>query len=179
MRPILHNFMAPPLHGTSADTENAETNGTAALDLVTPEDALDLQHIKRAYLPSILLAYNGCLTFSSTIVGPEILLKNLELANLVAEDMNADLQDTLLEAGRMQDLVAGIALSQRQLIKMQQDAAFMEKKLKREEGRRGLTVGRGGHVVRKKRSALGVKKREWKGETLDLWDASKGLAVPP
>ena len=179
MRPLLHNFMAPPLHGASTHVEGSDETEDITTALLSPQDALALHHIKRAYLPSILLAYNGALTFASTIVGPEILLKNLELSNQLADDMNADLTDTVIEAGRMQDLVEGLALSQRQLIKLQQDALHMERRLKREEGRRGLTVGRGGRAVRKKRSALAIKKREWKGETLDLWDASKGLAVPP
>jgi hypothetical protein len=181
MRPLLHNFMTPPIQGTTAttlptDPEETTPTSTSTSPFTNPSDALDIQHIKRAYLPSILLAYNGALTFASTIVGPSILLKSLDLANLLADDeLNADLADTLVEAGRMQDLVEGLALSQRRLIRMQQDAATAEKRVQREEERalRG-SRGRGRGVVRKKRSALSVKRREWKGETLDLWDVSKG-----
>ena len=47
---------------------------------------MELQHIKRAYVPAILLAYNGALVFASSILGADTLLKFLERANLVADD---------------------------------------------------------------------------------------------
>jgi hypothetical protein len=177
MRPLLHNFMVPPLQGVTADNAEdpeAEASGSTST-LLSAEDALDLHHIKRAYLPSILLAYNGALTFASNILGPEILLKSIELSNLLADDSaNADLADTIVEAGRMTDLVGSLALTQTRLIKMQQDVAAAEKKARKEDKKRGLAVPGRGRSLRKKRSALGgAKKREWKGETLDLWDESK------
>jgi hypothetical protein len=178
MRPLLHNFMVPPYQGTStaaAEEADAEAPGPAST-LLSDEDALDLHHIKLAYLPSILLAYNGALTFASTVLGPEILLKSLELTNLLADEAaNADLVDTIVESGRMRDLVEGLALTQRHLIAMQQDVAAAEKRTRREDKRRGGAGGLGrGRGLRKKRSALGgARKREWRGETLDLWDESK------
>jgi lipid A disaccharide synthetase len=169
--------MAPPAHGasTTATDDDAEDKVSASSSLVDPSVTLDLHHIKHAYLPSILLAYNGALTFASSIVGPEILLKSLELANLLADsELNSDLTSVIVEAGRMQDLVESLALSQTRLIRMQQDAASAEKRARREEERRGKGGARGRGTVRKKRSALSVRRREWRGETLDLWDASKG-----
>lgn len=174
MRPLLHNFMATPVRGTTASPNEEDEDSTSTAPFTNPSDALDIQNIKRAYLPSILLAYNGALAFASSIVGPEILLKSLELANLLADEtVNPDLADAVVDAGRMEDMVESLALSQQRLIRMQQDAATVEKRARREEERTGKGRGKSG-VVRKKRSALSVKRREWKGETLDLWDVTKG-----
>ncbi|KIW03405.1 uncharacterized protein PV09_05610 [Verruconis gallopava] len=163
MRPLLHNFMVRPPHEIPSESARLRT-----------QEDLDLCRIKRAYLPPILLAYIGVLTFASTIVGPETLLRTIELANLLADPTNSDLAKTLEEAGRMNDFFKSLACAQIMLIKMRQDAAAEEKKRRRGEERRGSGPAKGRSAVRKKKSALRVKKREWRGETLDLWDVTKG-----
>jgi hypothetical protein len=176
MRPLLHNFMAPPPTQKTTDDLEADSEAEPAPTnpFLNPHAKLNLHPIKLAYLPSILLAYNGALTFASTIVGPEVLLKSLELANLLADETNADLANVVVEAEKMEDLVGGLALSQKRLVRMMQDNATAEKRARKEEEKMA-GVGRGaGRAVRKKRSALSVKKREWRGETLDLWDVTKG-----
>jgi hypothetical protein len=173
MRPLLHNFMAPPLSGTSTNTTNPdEAADTIPSSLLSPQDALDLHHISLAYLPAILLAYTGALTFASTITGPEILLKTLDLANLLANPSNAHLVDIVVEAGRMVDLVEGLTKAQVRLLRMRQDEGSVER---RETKRGGVKV----RAVRKKRSRLLVGGRDWRGESLDLWDGRRGGEVPP
>lgn len=170
IRPLLHNFMTPLPDGIFDPDTSHPINPQYDIREDTAQDLID---IKRAYMPSIILAYNGVIAYASKFLGPETLLKSLELANLLADDQNADLARVIVDAGRMVDLVTGLALSQKRLITMQQNLATLQKR--EAEAERSLR-GKGSKtrgVVRKKRSGLTVKKREWKGETLDLWDASQ------
>jgi hypothetical protein len=144
----------------------------------TEEEAESYAAIREAYLPDIILAYNGALTFSSEFTGPESLLKSLDLANIIAEDSNAQLADAFVVTGRMEDLVTSLALSSRQLLKINQGMTLTEKRAEKialMDGRESKKAKR--TLVRIKKFRAAGKGRGWSGENPEIWDPNNsGLA---
>ena len=114
----------------------------------------------------------SALVFSSTYLGPEILLKAMELANAIASEPttsnpkapdNSQLASALVSAGKMRDVVEALALASRMLLKLNQE---IERKEQQEQES-------GGKKKRKRTRKAPAKKRGWMGETLDLWDITR------
>jgi len=136
MQPLLKGFM------TEFDSE---------------EDVEAYSNIRRAYLPSIILAYNSARTFAANYLGPETILPSLELATILASDENTELQLDFEALGMMPDFIRAMAGTSKVLIRLNQDREMAN----REEN--GKKKGR-----RKEK-----KSRFWMGETVDVWDPTK------
>jgi nuclear pore complex protein Nup107 len=102
--------------------------------------------LKCAYIPEIVLAYISVLQSSAFFMqrdsGVSSGVKAMEIANLVADEENAWLQDVFLQTGRMSTLVDALAMVSKAMLKL------------------------GEHEPKK----TGTKKRGSKGETLRIWD---------
>jgi len=131
------------------------------------EDELpDYARLLQVYVPAALTAYASARAFAAAFLGPEALLPALELANVVADDANEELQAAFIAAGRMAEFVDVLARASRCLLVANQDAERQDKVA------RGLAADgkKRRKVVRKK---SGLKKRGWMGETPDIWDPTK------
>jgi hypothetical protein len=144
----------------------------------TEEEAVSYAYIRQAYLPDIILAYNGALTFASEFLGPEILLRSLDLANIIADDKNTVLSDAFIATGRMDELVTSLALSSRQMLKINQGISATEKralKMALVQGKDKQKHKR--QLAKLKRNKSVGKGKVWLGETVEIWDPNKsGLA---
>ena len=135
MDPLLHDFL------THASDE---------------EDAEWLEAIRHAYLPDVIIAYNTVLHFAGTYLGRDHFTKSLELATLLASEENKELTDALVATGRMGELVTGLGLTSKALLKWNEQAG-------RDEGR----------AKKRKVSRDMGRKRGWDGRTLEIWDLAK------
>ena len=118
----------------------------------SPEtDVPSFTHIRHAYLPSLILAYNSALHCSAVIQTREHLLQALELANVIAAEENAALADCFIKTNRMGELVNAFALDSKSLLQLNE----------------ARNVAKGG----KKRPEK--KKRGWEGETVEVWDLER------
>lgn len=125
----------------------------------------DYAHILAVYVPPIVLAYNSARAFAAAYLGGETILPALELANVVADEENGELQRAFVQTGRMGEFVTALAHTSRCLLNVNQDTE------RREKVQRGLEMGRRKKRVVRKKS--GLKKRGWMGETVGIWDPSK------
>jgi len=138
------------------------------LTAASEEEKPDYAHMVQVYLPTLIIAYISALTYAAHYLGPETLLRAFEIATLIADDdTNPELQAAFVKAGRMGELVTAMAMTSRALLNINQDLERKEKAAKEEAKEGGKKRKR---IVRKR---LGVKKRGWMGETVDLWDATK------
>ena len=112
-------------------------------------DAPYFTRIRYAYIPSIVLAYNSVLHCSAIVQTRERLLQALELANIIAAEENEQLAECFIKTGRMGELVNAFALDSKSLLLLNEARETSGKK------------------VREK------KKREWEGETVDVWDVDR------
>ena len=143
---------------------------TATTELTTAleEEKSDYAHIVQVYLPTLVIAYISALTYAAHYLGPDTLLRGFEIATIIAdEDTNPELQAAFVKAGRMGEFVTAMAMTSRALLNINQDIERKEKAAKEEAKEGGKKRKR---VVRKR---PGLKKREWMGETVDLWDSTK------
>lgn len=107
----------------------------------------DFHHLKKAYIPDVLLAYLAVVQAASFFMNRDSATEAMEVANLVADDDNAWIQKVLLETNRMTDLVDMLAkLSQAMLI-----------------------LGAG-----EDKKKVGSRKRGSRGESLRIWDLGVG-----
>lgn len=74
------------------------------------DEALQLEQIRNACLPEVLLAYIAVLNYSAQYVSREYLVKSLEVgAAIVAKD--SDLSSCFVATGRMAELVDALAIT--------------------------------------------------------------------
>jgi hypothetical protein len=135
-------------------------------DAPVEDEKPDYTRLLQVYVPPALIAYASARTFAAAYLGSEVLLPALELANVVADDANEELQAAFTVGGRMAEFVDVVARASRCLLIVNQDAERRDKVAK---GLAGDAKKRK-KVVRKK---SGLKKREWMGETPDIWDPTK------
>jgi hypothetical protein len=134
-------------------------------------DEAEFKLLRQIYLPDLILAYNGAITFSADFLGPETLFKSFNLATVIADESNAALAAAFVDARRMDDLLAAFAISSRQLLAINQGMEASEQRAKKSaqaggvEGKKIL-----GRIKRKKSRGMG---RKWGGETLGIWDPQK------
>lgn len=158
---------------------------------MTVEDEYLCTKLRHAYFPDIILAYNGIVTFTSQFGEKDVLFKSLELANAIADEKNYELANAFLQTKRMDELVTALALSQRMLLRLNQQELRSERKKERElerqkrivEGTNALFGGEGkGEFVgagrlkgkkqnlrRKKSGPLAVSQDDWMGQTVEIW----------
>jgi nuclear pore complex protein Nup107 len=102
--------------------------------------------VKCAYIPEIVLAYLSVLQTAAFFLQRDSAVssavKAMEIANLVADEHNEWLQKVFLKTGRMSDLVDGLAMVSKAMLRLNE--------------------------YDPKKSA--TKKRGNKGETLRIWD---------
>jgi nuclear pore complex protein Nup107 len=119
------------------------TNNTS---IETPSTADHAWKVRCAYIPEIVLAYLAVLYTAATFLKPEIaailVVKAMEIANLVADDEHIWLQQVFVDTKRMRELVDALARISQVMLKL---GDFDPKK----------SV---------------VKKRGSKGETIRIWD---------
>jgi Nuclear pore protein 84 / 107 len=147
--------------------------------------------IRYAYIPDIVLAYNGIITYTSLYGEKEVLFKSIELANAIADEKNYELANAFLLTGRMGELVTALALSQRMLLRLnQQEMRFDRKREKKEEQNMRIAEGTDGlfgegkgdlimkkpkpkaktqSLKKKKSGLLAISGEEWIGQTVDIW----------
>jgi nuclear pore complex protein Nup107 len=110
----------------------ALTNVTSSLTplLTTPQFLLtaptppQLPHflqIRLRYLPDIILAYNTVLLFAGHFISRENLLECMNLAVSVGE--SEELTDVFVEAGRVRELVDGLAVASRAILSAKERGA--------------------------------------------------------
>ncbi|QDS72538.1 hypothetical protein FKW77_000359 [Venturia effusa] len=166
--------------------------GSFLTEVADAEDEYLCTKIRHAYFPDIILAYNGIVTYTSQFGDKEVLFKSLELANAIADEKNYELANAFLATKRMGELVESLALSQRMLLRLNQQELRREKKHEREmerqkriaegmdalfgDARKGDFVGGAGKGKGKKQSlrrvnsgSLAVHPDEWVGQTVDIW----------
>ncbi|TID27988.1 hypothetical protein E6O75_ATG00755 [Venturia nashicola] len=164
--------------------------GSLLTEVADAEDEYLCMKLRYAYFPDIILAYNGIITYTSRFGEKDVLFKSLELANAIADERNYELANVFLRTKRMGELVTALALSQRMLLKLNQQELRSERKRERDlenqkriaEGTAALfdTEGKGEVVakekkgkkvsLRKKKSGLlTVGQGEWVGQTVDIW----------
>jgi len=133
----------------------------------TEEEKADYARLLQVYVPPALTAYASARTFAAAYLGPEALLPALELANVVADDANEELQAAFSAGGRMAEFVDVLARASRCLLVVNQDAERHDKVVK------GLAAADGKKRKKVVRKKSGLKKRGWMGETPDIWDPTK------
>lgn len=140
----------------------------------TEDQKEDYTHILQVYVPPLILAYNTARTYAAHFLGPETILPALELANVVADDANAELQRAFVETGRMGEFVTAMAHTSRCLLNVNQEGERREKVMRAVmaagAGADGTGAKKKRRVVRKK---SGLKRRGWDGQTVDIWDSSR------
>ena len=87
------------------------------------EEAVDLQFIRKTYLPEILIAYNTVLHGAGNLITRDCLLESMELANTIAKPSTAGdsqesngLEESFVLAGRMRELVKSFALTSKVML---------------------------------------------------------------
>jgi hypothetical protein len=179
MEPILGDFLTHFLNGNFSRCDFQDWDNYLLTHATTEEEAIGYEHIRNAYLPSLILAYNGALVFAADFLGPETLLKSLDLANVLASDTITSLADAFMASNRMSELVTSLALASRQLLKINQGIALTEKRV----GMQALLQGKEAKKAKlslarmKRRKALGKGKRGWMGENVEIWDPNKSGLV--
>lgn len=123
------------------------------------EEAKQFDAIRCAYLPEIVVAYNSIIYVAGSFTDRERLLQSLELANTIAEERNKDVQDLFVKTGRMGELVRGLALTSRCLVRLNQ--------------RDMLEATQGGKKKAGRKSGGNKRGRGWRGETVDIWDVGR------
>jgi len=123
------------------------------------EDAKQFEAIRAAYLPEIMVAYNSIIYVAGSFTDRERLLQSLELANTIAEERNKGVQDLFVKTGRMGELVRGLALTSRCLVRLNQ--------------RDMLEATQGGKKKAGRKSGGSKRGRSWRGETVDIWDVGR------
>lgn len=94
-------------------------------------EAQQLIHIRRAYLPEVIIAYNSVLHSAAHMVGRDNITRCMDLATAVAAPDNIDLTATFLDTGRMQELVQAFAQSSLAMIRLTESSAKKEPSKKR------------------------------------------------
>lgn len=103
-----------------------------------------IEPIMRAYLPELIIGYISILQAAAFFTNRELIIKAMEIANVVAAKKNFWIQRIFLETGRMSELMETFALVSQAMLRL------------------------GEHDDKKK----AVKKRGNKGETLRIWDVN-------
>jgi nuclear pore complex protein Nup107 len=186
MAPLFDSFLTDAVDGSCS--RSLITKPFTNVTTIETDDFL-LRKIRYAYIPDILLAYNGIITYTSTYGEKEVLFKSLDLANAIADDKNYELANAFLRTGRMGELVTALALSQRMLLRLNQQEKRLDKKTERDlelrkrreegtdvlfgEGKGDLVSKKGKAKVRslkKKRSELlSFVGEEERGQDVDIW----------
>jgi len=144
----------------------------------TEDEKPDYTRLLQVYVPAALTAYASARTFAAAHLGPETLLPALELANVVADEANEELQAAFAAAagGRMAEFVDVVARASRCLLVVNQDAERRDKVAKGLAAATAATATAGADAKKRKkvvRKKSGLKKRGWMGETPDIWDPTK------
>lgn len=104
------------------------------IEAETEDEAADFTHIRRAYLPEIIIAYNAVLYTAGTILTRDALLESMDLSVVVAKEENG-LADCLVRAGRMRELVASFAQSSKAMLLLKAQSTKQWKPRKDREGK--------------------------------------------
>lgn len=92
-----------------AHTENG-LSYAPVLTFATDEEASELERIREACLPEVLLAYIAILNSSAQYISRELLLASLDMGALVASK-DSDLANCFVSIGRMPELVDILAFT--------------------------------------------------------------------
>lgn len=114
------------------------TTASSTILLTREEVAEQLGKIREAYLPELVMAYLSALVFTANALsvreGRQAAVDGVELANAVAE--NKELCRCFQARGRMRELMDGLALCSRALLKCNEDSPLSKttKSKKRSKG---------------------------------------------
>lgn len=105
-------------------------------------EQIELDSLRTAYLPEVVLAYNTVLSIGGQFLSREVLLRAMDLAALVATE-NSQLAACFVKAGRMAELVDALAMSSKTILRADEMGAKQGKKSRKTVEGLGLwTVGR-------------------------------------
>lgn len=117
IQPLLHGWLQHPRNGMSFFSyvwtcNNREWPTAYGETLIrgTDNDASELEQIRRACLPEIVLAYIVVVNSSAHYVSRDLLLKSLDIGAAVASK-DSDLASCFTATGRMSELVDSLALT--------------------------------------------------------------------
>ena len=88
-------------------------------DSDTDEGLAELTEIRVMYFPEIVIAYNTTLQAGGSLLSREMLLESMELSATVAMNIGSEgngLAQSILEAGRMRELVRSFALTSKAML---------------------------------------------------------------
>ena len=89
-------------------------------------EARDLQAIRVAYLPEVVLAYNSVLYYGGHNISRDMLLKCLDLAAIVAAE-DSEVAECFIDAGRMSELVDAMAVVSKSILRAQEQGKKLAK----------------------------------------------------
>ncbi|KAL0259829.1 Nucleoporin nup84 [Diplodia seriata] len=95
------------------------------------EEAEQLIHLRRAYLPEVIIGYHSVLHSAAHMVGRDNITRCMDLATALAAPESADLTSVFIETGRMQELVSAFAHSSLAMIRLSEGSGKREPSKKR------------------------------------------------
>ena len=119
VEPLLQGWLQQPRGGKSSHLRCVHSKLTRASADV---EAHELEQIRVACLPEIVLAYIGILNFDGFVLSREILLKCMNLAADIAKE-DSDLASCFTEAGRMSELVDTLARTSQNILRAEESGA--------------------------------------------------------
>lgn len=84
---------------------------------IDEEEAEDLQHIRRTYLPEVIIAYNTALYTAGPTISRDSYIESMDLSVAIADETN-DLAECFVQAGRMRELVTSFAQTSKLMLVM-------------------------------------------------------------
>lgn len=84
---------------------------------IDEEEAVDLQQIRNAYLPEVIIAYNTALYTAGPTISRESYIESMDLSVAVASE-SSGLTECFVQAGRMRELVSTFAQTSKMMLIM-------------------------------------------------------------
>lgn len=114
--PLFRNWLQYPLNGSFFVVTFLLYSPT---DDDLDSEAKEFEQIRVQCLPEVVLAYISILNFSGHVLSREILVKTMDLAEIVAAQ-GSDLGACFMASGRMPELMDSLALSSRNMIRAEE-----------------------------------------------------------
>ncbi|EME48757.1 hypothetical protein DOTSEDRAFT_142100 [Dothistroma septosporum NZE10] len=131
---------APPLLKTAKEEVDLAMNAVLTRKLLTHpvghDEAMDLDIIRREYIPEVIIAYNTVLHSAGSIITRNNLVQSMDLSVAVANEQNG-LTDCFLEARRMKELVTSFAQTSKAMLILKEEG----KPWKARKDREGKDLG--------------------------------------
>ena len=125
----------------SATMDPLLNNGGILLSPIDEAEAEDLEHIRTAYLPEIVIAYNTVLHAAGNLITRDSLLESMDLAVLVAREggdggeEDNGIRESVVRAGRMRELVGSLAMTGKVMLVLKAEGKVWKAKKGDREGK--------------------------------------------